>query len=42
MTKDNQLNLEKLVTEKFPLKKINQAFENLQNGEIVGRGILEL
>ena len=39
---NDQLDLEKLVTEKFPLKKINQAFENLQNGEIVGRGILEL
>ena len=39
---NDQLDLEKLVTKKFPLGKINQAFKDLKNGKITGRALLEV
>ena len=39
---NNQLDLDQLITEKFPLENINQAFDKLKNGKIAGRAILAL
>ncbi len=39
--RNNQLDLNSIVTKKFPLEKINIAFNELNSGAITGRGLIE-
>ena len=38
---DGDLDLDAMVTERFPIEQINEACEALSNGEIAGRAIME-
>ena len=39
--RDKKLDLDALVTERFPIEKINEATHALETGKIFGRAILE-
>jgi succinate semialdehyde reductase (NADPH) len=40
LTKRELINIDKLVTAKYRLEQINEAFEDLEKGKILGRSIL--